>query len=69
MIGNINEAAMYNCAVQNTVGGTTVTDIAKFFITVATVEDTNIEIFQGPAPIHVLKPNLVSVKIPHLNLE
>eukprot|EP00116_Pleurobrachia_bachei_P006099 sb/3466361/ len=58
VVGNIKEACKYKCMIQNTVSGTKVTDSAQFSIQLATVEDTNIEIVQGPSPIHVLKPNL-----------
>jgi len=44
--------------IQNIVNGAKTTDFAQFSIQLATVEDTNIEIVQGPSPIHVLKPNL-----------
>ena len=46
--------------IQNTNNGVKETDSAQFSIKLATVEDTTIEIVQGPSPIHVLKPNLVS---------
>ena len=60
VVGNIKEASIYKCKISNTINGVKNEDSAQFTIQLATVEDTNIEIVQGPSPIHVLKPNLVS---------